>query len=354
MYHEYILDQVEEQKGEVSVAAQTEEENVGSSDNEKKEEEESWPHSKIRFDLDGVKFFEVKARTMITSAERRAIWYQPIDFSKMSSMNRSSIKILRENPDERDHCARGLEHKLNGESDHINDIKVNSIFSVLKEQSRQRKSNTTDPLRISQIYKEHVFASEQKARELGFSDEKSAKEEEFAEKVERRRSFGAFDDFDLKELQDLDLHDDMDRFEWRMSEVQAPTEIYEKKNEEKEARKKLRQKIRRSLSPKRDPPTTKRGVSPKPGKSSDLEEQSPMMSPRSLSGKLSRLIRGASSKSPTPKRNREKSPKPFQKQSSVSLRGSKRPELPLPGHRNTKPASKPEKTGMRKIRSDMF
>jgi hypothetical protein len=350
MDHDYYSDQLEQNAEEATKA-----ENKAVDDNDKKEEE-SWPHSKIRFDLDKIELIEVKARSMITALERKSIWFQPSDFSKMSSMNRSTVKTLRENPniDEPDLCIRGLEHKLHGESDRINEIKVNSIFSVLKEQSRQRKSNDKNALKIAQIYKEHVFPSVKKAQEMGLSDEKSAiQEETVVAKVERRRSSAAFDDFDLKELQDLDLHDDMDRFEWRMSEIHAPTdaptEIYEKRNKDKEPRKKSKRETPLSPSPlKRERSATKRSKSPKPGKSSVEDESTKSSMPRVLSGKLSSLMRGSS------KPNGERSSMSSLRKSLQRRGGKRQPELPLPGAGNKTLSSKSEKSALRKTRSDMF
>lgn len=343
-HHQQELENIENGVGEPVESSSGHEEKEGN------EEGDLWPHSKIRFDV-GVTVFEVRARSLIPLTEKRSIWYQPSDFAKISSLNRSAVKVLRENPDDPDHCGRGLEHKLYGDSDRINDIKVNSIFSVLKEQSRQRKSNVKDEAKIAKIYKEHVFSSAKTALEKGLNDEKSARQEE-KPKMKQRRSGAAFDDFDLKELQDLDLHDDMDRFEWRMSDVTQPTEIYEMRKDRKESKTKLRRENRRSLSPMPGPKDSTRGRSSKSGKDSDQDEQTKTSLPRVLSGKLSSFMRGSSSKSPKP--SREKSPKPTSGL-SFQRRGSKRTtELPLPGRRNPPASSKLEKTGLRKIRSDMF
>ena len=333
--------------------------------------------SKIRFNLD-VSFAEVQARGMMTSAECRSIWYQPSDFSRISSQNRSATKMAREfgsQDDDEDLCIRGLEHKLHGDSEHVKTIRVNAIYAVLKEQSRQRKSNIRDEQKIAELYRQHVFSSVKLAQERGCDDEKIAKQS--LRQDQNRKSFSsmaAFDDFDLKELQQLGLHDDMDRFEWRMSEVKLPKDLYENHDDEK-ARRKLKKssKIRewaspRSISPKRtsDPKersTGRRSVSPKPGVPQDREEGGIKPLRKVLSGGLL-MILGASNHDKSPqkprKSSRDKSPKQLTPRNSQT----RLKELPLPGRRPrdqlgelpmaNKQTLSPPRTGLRKIRSDMF
>lgn len=327
--------------------------------------------SKIRFNVD-LSIIEVTSRGMMTSAECRSIWYQPNDFTRMSSQNRSAIKMVREfgsQDDDPDLCIRGLEHKLLGDSEHVKDIRVNAIYSVLKEQSRQRKSNIRDEKRIAELYREHAFSSAKQAQERGFDDERVAKQSLVQD--QNRKSFSsmaAFDDFDLKLLQQLGLHDDMDRFEWRMSKVKPPTELYEEQSGEKPRRKlKKSSKIgewvsSRSISPKRDS-KGRRGISPKPGMPQTRDESTIKPLRKVLSGGLLMML-GGSNHDRSPQRprktSRDKSPKQLTPRNSQTTlkelplpgRGSKDRlgELPLP-RKHTSPPPKPE---MRKIRSDMF
>lgn len=344
--------------------------------------------SKIRFNIEDVQVVEVSPRGMLTSADCRQIWYQPSDFSRISSLNRSTVKLMREfgfMDDDPDYCLRGLENKLHGESQHVKDIRINAVYAVLKEQSRQRKAKEKDEQRIADLYKEHAFSSVKKAQERGFDDARTAKHEECHNPNRKlHASISAFDDFDLKVLQDLDLHDDMDRFEWRMSELKTPKELYEERNGEK-ARRRPRNKTigdwvsARSISPKREsaPGGSSRGkssTSPKPIKSTDHDDGAMKPLRRVLSGGFSMILGGSNhDKSPRKssklsssnhdknKSSRERSPKPKSSKNSTdptelpldSRRSTSRlKELPLPGKRNL-PPPKPN-TGLRKIRSDMF
>ncbi len=350
-----------------------------------------WSHSKIRFNLDDTKVVEVGARGMLTSADCRNIWYQPSDFSRMSSHNRSTVKMMREFgsiDDELDHCIRGLEHKVHGESEHVKDIRLNAVYAVLKEQSRQRKLNNKDEQRVAEIYREHVFSSMRKAQERGFDDEATVRQDQGrGQNRQRSHLMTAFDDFDLKELRELGLHDDMDRFEWRMSELKPPTELYEVQNGEKAGRKPSRSKrisnwvSNRSISPKRDSNPQRssgdtRSLSPKPDSSPQQQDGGSKPLRRVLSGGLSMILGGSnhdrsprkSSKGGTSnqdrisKSSREKSPKPTSSKSSKD----RRKELPLPGRRvkdhledlplpgKRNPPLSNQKNGLRKIRSDMF
>lgn len=260
MYHDFIFEEIEKQKL-AAASLKTETETLSKESDEDSEEE--WLHSKIRFDVEAQVVAEVPSRSMLSPADLRATWYQAEDFSRIASLNRSTVKIMQQygNLDnEPDHCFRGLECKLNGEADRISNIKVHSIYAVLSEQSKQQKSKLQDQRRIAKVYKEHVFSSAVEAQERGISDEEAAREEEVKRPFNPRRSMSAFDDFDLSERRKLSVMEDgINRFERKISDlkVQAPVEPTEgKQNMKKSASatlKKLGNWIKPSaFSPKRD------------------------------------------------------------------------------------------------------
>jgi hypothetical protein len=233
--------------------------------------EESWPHSKIRINLENTTVFFINSRTDMSLEEFHGVWFQIFEFSAISSSNRLTVKLMRQQghlDNEPDKCIRGLEHRLKGQNQRRKQIKLNAIDAVLNEQSSQRKFRAHDPHTISDVYKLHTVSIAAEAYRKGLNDEETVKileKESAAPKPplphlgsDRRRSSLCLDEDDLKELQELDMQEEEDRFQQRVLDGGK----IKKKGGVGGAMRKVGTFIRRGLTP---PRRTSSEVSPKRG-----------------------------------------------------------------------------------------
>eukprot|EP00934_Nitzschia_sp_Nitz4_P002801 Nitzschia sp. Nitz4//scaffold50_size126154//64830//65693//NITZ4_003688-RA/size126154-processed-gene-0.40-mRNA-1//1//CDS//3329553707//2791//frame0 len=218
MYHDFILEEIARQQAEEKAESTT------ATDDIPDEVEEEWPHSKVKFDLESTSTIEVPARGLYTPTESQAVWYQKDEYAQMLAVNRSTVKLMAQFgtlENEPDHCFRGLECKLPVEAERIRDLKIHSIYAVLKEQSEQYLNRTPKPRKIAKVYKETVVRSVTDALERGMSDEQEAQNaagDGKKMKQPRRMSRVSFDDMDLVSFQygnDAEDHDGVKKFESR-------------------------------------------------------------------------------------------------------------------------------------------
>jgi hypothetical protein len=252
------------------------------------------PGSKVRFELINVKVHYVKPRFEYTSEEYQATWYRLCDFSRINSWNRMAVKIMRQQgtlEKEPDHCIRGLENKVKaGDHDRIRDIRVHSVYAVLKEQRLQRLEHQTqqqtlyDFEKMAAAYRKYTFSCEAEAHEWGLRDERDANETIVLQAKQKKASF---DEDDLTQLKELDVTlDESDRFEKRVMQLDSgSTESSEDKRKKKSKMKRLgiffskrNKSPKRDTSPKRDrsrekPP--KREHSPKREKAKSSKTEKP-------------------------------------------------------------------------------
>jgi hypothetical protein len=181
-----------------------------------------------------------------------------------------TVKLMKQQgnlDNEPDHCIRGLEHRLKGEHERRKNLKINSIYAVLQEQSRQRSSKIKNLTTISDIYRHHTISCAAQAYEKGLQDQKAVQEEPVKRMTQRRSSI-LFDEDDFKSLLELDLEDESERFEIRVMEEANPMgskqrPIEEEDGDEEKGEKKKKRVTMRSVGSffKRK---HKRSASPKP------------------------------------------------------------------------------------------
>jgi hypothetical protein len=290
---EYVLEEMD-RESEISLA------NAAKNGEPKDEPIKHPPHeyvpgSKVRFELINVKVHDVKPRFEYTSEEYQATWYRLCDFSRINSWNRMAVKIMRQQgtlEKEPDHCIRGLENKVKaGDHDRVRDIRIHSVYAVLKEQRLQRLQHQAqqqqtlyDFEKMAAAYRKYSFACEAEAHEWGLQDERDANETTVLQAKQRKASF---DEDDLTQLKELDVTlDESDRFEKRVMQLDSgSTGSPEDKRKKKSKMKRLgiffskrTKSPKRDTSPKRDrsrekPP--KREHSPKREKSKPSKTEKP-------------------------------------------------------------------------------
>ena len=178
----------------------------------------------VHFNLGQNVTHKVTGRHEFSADDYERTWFLPKDFERVNSWNRMTVKLFRQmakngqaDYDELEHCIRGLEHRLKGQNFQRTTIKTNAIYSVLMEQSRQRKTPVDNgPERIMNVYKLHTVCCVTQAQEKGQQDEKDAAaafaavepDQKCHRSSKRRSSAMVFDEDDLKELRDLDEEDE--------------------------------------------------------------------------------------------------------------------------------------------------
>ena len=174
--------------------------------------DEPFCHSKIKFDIQATVIHFVKPRHEMTPDEFNGTWYRTSDFTRISSWNRMTVKLMRQNGSlegEPDHCIRGLEHRLKGQQKLRQTLKTNAIYAVLNEQARQREYGV-NPERLCDVYRGYTYSCVQEALARGIEDERTLQEvsdlpcsKAQTEERNRRRSTILFDEDDLTELRVL-------------------------------------------------------------------------------------------------------------------------------------------------------
>jgi hypothetical protein len=195
---------------------------------------------------------EIWGRQELTPQDYALTWYMRYDFERISSWNRMTVKFFRQQAqgggqggkggggdEDREHCIRGLEHRLKGQNELRQTTKTNAIYAVLMEQSKHRKTmgaayygghpllggdencnSVTPPSKkknysvvLAKVYREHTLCCVTQAYEQGLQDEKDVKAMNVVgglppapttPRSQRRSSVLHFDEDDLKELRLLD------------------------------------------------------------------------------------------------------------------------------------------------------
>lgn len=190
--------------------------------------------SKIQFDLDASSVHEISGREEMTPDDLKVLFYRTAEYASISSWNRMTLKIFRQRAKEGSmlerssvddgHCIRGLEHRLKAQANIRQQIITNSIYSVLDEQARQRRSRpprktcVVDIDKVAEAYRTQAHKSQRDAHEMGLEDERTMKDldkprEELQEEVKeqdpshggqrrRRMLITHFDDNDLGYMKD--------------------------------------------------------------------------------------------------------------------------------------------------------
>jgi hypothetical protein len=175
----------------------------------------------IQFDLDANCVHEVCNREDLTPEDLKKMYYRPTEYASISSWNRITLKIFRQRSQEGSmmehasaddgHCIRGLEHRLKAQRHVRQEIITNGVYSVLDEQSRQRRSSyiavvVVDADKVAEAYISQTCKSGGEAHQKGVQDERTVQEldnprEELPRESSRR---ACFDDNDLGYMKDDD------------------------------------------------------------------------------------------------------------------------------------------------------
>jgi hypothetical protein len=141
--------------------------------------------SKVQFDLeDATQVHEITSRSELTPDDVEAIWYVKSDYQAINSWIRVTVKNMKkklpEEGEELGYCYRGLEQRVN--PDRRRDTVIESIYAVLREQSRQRKLETppttstvtTNPDLLSKVYRSYSIACQLESYKLAKKDARKA------------------------------------------------------------------------------------------------------------------------------------------------------------------------------------
>ena len=135
--------------------------------------------SKVQFNLeDAMQVHEITSRSELTSEDVKAMWYVRSDYQAINSWIRVTVKNMKQKlPEEEElgFCYRGLEKRV--APDQTQNIVIESIYAVLKEQARQRKSTThpttstaTNPDILSKVYRSYAIASQLESYKMANKD----------------------------------------------------------------------------------------------------------------------------------------------------------------------------------------
>lgn len=206
-YHDFVLEEMEKLK-ELESAEAKAQDSVNSLD--------YWHRERtIQFNLTSITIIPIQARYDYSNEESSRIWYQESDLLEISSWNRMTLKLLKQQGDlsnEPEHCIRGLESKIKDDAnDRRKELRTIAKYAVFDEQSKQRNQLyrfKNDPLAIRLAYQQYTLPCQLEAQERGSRDEKANKEE--VKRVPNERSsklITGFDDSDLHTLKEFDYQE---------------------------------------------------------------------------------------------------------------------------------------------------
>jgi hypothetical protein len=195
--------------------------------------------SKIQFDMDATSVYEVCGRHEMSPDDLKMLFYRATEYANICSWNRMTVNVFGQRAREGSmmessssappaggveddgHCIRGLEHRVKSQHRIHQQIKMNSVYSVLEEQDRQRRAKyriAVDVDKVAEVYRSHTHKSYVDAYKLGLEDERIVKELEdkalaelvgvkgetqsHGRQMRRRTLIRSFDDNDLRHRKD--------------------------------------------------------------------------------------------------------------------------------------------------------
>jgi hypothetical protein len=127
----------------------------------------------VRFNLKNVTVHPGFTRSELSEEEYKALWYGRSELVRIHASNRKTVERFAKKERAREqHCIRGLEHQLEGQSDLRKDKIVGSVYAVLQEQARQVSEEwSVNEEKIANVYRDYTQSCEAVARQMALQDE---------------------------------------------------------------------------------------------------------------------------------------------------------------------------------------